>query len=432
MGIIYVQVRVFKTARQVPKELAGTMTLETFESARVYGLDKAEYSVLKSILMNVFIVTLEIYFGFIPYIWQESKLITENYLNLDSTNEMIVSCVFMLVMSVIGTIKEMPFTVYSTFVLEEKHGFNKQTAGFFVKDQVKSWLVSNALSLPIACAVIYIVSIGGPYFFVWLWAFVGVVSLLFLTIYPIFIAPLFDKYSPLAEGPLRTSIEQLASRLKFPLTQLYVVEGSKRSAHSNAYFYGLWSSKRIVLFDTLLINKGEPIVAAVDDKQASGDEEKSSKGCKDSEVLAVLAHELGHWQLGHVTKNIVIMQVHLFLMFAAFGYLFNYGTLYEAFGFPEGERPVLIGLLLICNYILAAYNAVISFGMTVLSRKFEYEADAFAKKLGYATELGKALMKLNIDNLGFPVYDWLYSAWNHSHPSMLQRLARLDETKKSS
>lgn len=424
----------YKREQKVPKELVGTMKQETFNSARLYGLDKAMFSVYKTTIMNLIVVPIEIYTGFIYFAWHQSAVFTEERLGLSGENEMIVSCVFLLFMSIYSTIKDLPFTLISVFHVEEKHGFNQQTWGFFVKDQIKSWLVSNALSLPIASAVIYIVMIGGPYFFVWLWAFVGVVSLLFLTIYPIFIAPLFDKYSPLADGPLRTSIEQLASRLKFPLTQLYVVDGSKRSAHSNAYFYGLWSSKRIVLFDTLLINKGVPVDASVEkEEEVADDDKKTSKGCQDSEVLAVLAHELGHWKLGHVTKNIVIMQVHLFLMFAVFGWLFNYDPLYGALGFPAGTRPVLIGLLIICNYVLASYNAVISFGMTVLSRKFEYEADAFAKKLGYAGELSKALVKLNIDNLGFPVYDWLYSAWNHSHPSMLQRLARLEgDNKKSS
>lgn len=419
----------FKLEHKVPKELAVTMKPEIFNNARLYGLDKAYFSVFKMLLLNLVIVPIEIYTGFIHLAWHYSGSVTRDTLGLNADNELIVSCVFLVLMSVYGTIKDMPFTVVSVFFVEAKHGFNKQTVSFFVKDQIKSWLVSNALSLPIACAVIYIVTIGGPYFFVWLWAFVGLVSLLFLTIYPIFIAPLFDKYSPLADGPLRSSIEQLASRLKFPLTQLYVVDGSKRSAHSNAYFYGLWSSKRIVLFDTLLVNKGVPVDESTAALKQTDDVQK---GCQDSEVLAVLAHELGHWKLGHVTKNIVIMQVHLFLMFAVFGWLFNYDPLYRACGFPQDVRPVLIGLLIICNYMLASYNSIISFAMTVLSRKFEYEADAFAKQLGYGAELGKALVKLNIDNLGFPIYDWLYSAWNHSHPSMLQRLARLDDTKKTS
>lgn len=418
----------YKSARKVPVELADVMTMETFEKARLYGLDKAQYSVFKGILTDIIIVTVELYFGVIALIWTAAKDLTVQF-NMDANNEILVSCVFMLVMSVIGIVKEMPFTVYSTFCLEERHGFNKQTTGFFIKDQIKSFVVSNVLSLPIASAIIYIVQIGGPYFFVWLWAFVGVVSLLMLTIWPIFIAPLFDKYRPLDDGPLRKSIEQLSASLKFPLTQLYVVEGSKRSAHSNAYFYGLWGSKRIVLFDTLLINKGKPIESDKKDDDATATDADAGKGCEDSEVLAVLAHELGHWKLGHVTKNIVIMQVHLFLMFAAFGYLFHYEPLYRAVGFGGDEKPILVGLLLIFSYIMAAYNAIINFAMTVLSRKFEYEADAFAKSLGHTKELCKALVKLNIDNLGFPVYDWMYSAWSHSHPTILQRINALNNKK---
>lgn len=416
----------------MPVELTDVMKPDTFEKARVYGLDKAQYSVFKGILTDVIIVSTELYFGFIAAIWYQARDLTNHFCPESGSNEIIVGCVFTVIMSLIGIVKEMPFTVYSTFVLEERHGFNKQTAGFFIKDQIKSFVVSILLSLPIASAVIYIVQIGGTYFFVWLWAFVGVVSLLFLTIYPIFIAPLFDKYRPLDNGPLRSSIEKLSASLKFPLTQLYVVEGSKRSAHSNAYFYGLWGSKRIVLFDTLLINKGKPIGTEEksDEKTELITDADAGKGCEDSEVLAVLAHELGHWQLGHITKNIVIIQVHLFLVFAAFGYLFHYESLYRAVGFNAGDMPILIGLLLIFNYILAPYNAIITFGMTMLSRKFEYEADAFAKKLGYTKELCKALVKLNIDNLGFPVYDWMYSAWSHSHPTLLQRINALNDKKK--
>lgn len=410
----------------VPPELAHAMTDKTFEKARAYGLDKARYSVLKTVVISVIFATLEIVAGFMPYMWHMSKAFTV-YCGQDADNEMIVSVVFMVAMSLIGQLKEMPFTIYGTFVLEEKHGFNKQTCRFFIKDQLKGMLIGNIVSIPIACAVIWIVSQNFDYLFVWLWAFTGGVSLVMLTIYPIFIAPLFDTYTPLEAGPLRTAIEALASSLKFPLTQLYVVDGSKRSAHSNAYFYGLWSSKRIVLFDTLLYNKGKPLV----DGDAA-QPEHGEKGCQDSEVVAVLAHELGHWKLNHITKNIVIMQVQLFLMFLAFGSLFNHGPLYQAFGFPEGEKPILIGMLIIFSYILAAYNAIISFGMTALSRRFEYQADAFAKELGYGKELIKALNKLNVDNLGFPVYDWLYSTWNHSHPTMLQRLARLNPRVKTS
>lgn len=433
------QVRVYKTSKQLPAQLSKVMDQKTFEKARIYGLDKEQFNIFKAIIMNIFLLTAELYFGILAKCWTYSKQWTGD-LGLDADNEYFVSGVFMSVMSVYGLIKDMPFKVYGTFVLEEKHGFNKQTAGFFIKDTIKSFVLSNVLMIPIGAAIIFIVNLGGDFFFVWLWAFLSVVMLALLTIYPTFIAPLFDKYRPLEEGVLRSSIEKLAASLKFPLTQLYVVEGSKRSAHSNAYFYGLWKSKRIVLFDTLLKNKGiaaketEEVAKENDainsDKSDAKNEDDSNKGCEDSEVLAVLAHELGHWKLGHVTKNIIIGQVHLFLMFAAFGYLFKFDTLYHAIGLEGNEKPILIGMIVIFNYIMSAYNAVISFSMTVLSRKFEYEADAFAQELGYGDELCKGLVKLNIDNLGFPVYDWLYSTWNHSHPTILQRMDRLSEIKK--
>lgn len=421
-------------------ELQNELTIETFEKARLYGLDKSQFSIVKSILLEVILVPLELYFGVLSQLWYKSQELTAQ-LNLNPESEIQTSCVLILVLTAVSLVKEMPFTIYGVFVLEEKHGFNKQTAAFFAIDQLKSLALSISITLPIASAVIYIVQIGGQYFFVWLWLFVGVVTLLFVTIYPVFIAPLFDTYRPLDDGPLRTSIEELSAKLKFPLKQLYVVEGSKRSAHSNAYFYGLWGSKRIVLFDTLLINKGKPIEENKDaETEAVGDQTETdkilptndnNKGCEDSEVLAVLAHELGHWKLGHVTKNIIISQVHLFLMFFAFGYLFHFDPVYRAVGFKDGEKPILVGLILIFTYMFGAYNSLITFAMTVLSRKFEYQADEFAQKLGYSEELSKALIKLNIDNLGFPVYDWMYSSWSHSHPTLLQRMDRLNQKKKT-
>lgn len=396
------------------------MKKETFEKSRLYGLDKEHFAIFKILVEGILISSLELYFGFISYLWYKSEVLTERF-GMDATNEIHVSIVFVVLSNTIGMLKGLPTSIYSTFVLEAKHGFNKQTPMFFIKDQIKAFVVGQVIWLPISSAIIFIVQWGGEYFFVYLWLFIGFISLLLLTIYPVFIAPLFDKYRPLDAGPLRTSIEALAASLKFPLAQLYVVEGSKRSAHSNAYFYGLWGSKRIVLFDTLLLNKGK----AEDDKDLKDDEK--GKGCEDKEVLAVLAHELGHWKLGHITKNLIIMQVHLFLMFFAFGYLFKYNPFYRALGFMDGKQPVLVGLTIL-QYVLAAYNAVLSFAMKVLSRKFEYQADHFAIELGYAKDLSAALIKLHIDNLGFPCYDKLYSAWNHSHPTLLQRLEKLDKT----
>ncbi|XP_052903296.1 CAAX prenyl protease 1 homolog [Anopheles moucheti] len=412
------QIRVYKQCKSVPKELKHVMNDDTFEKARVYGLDKAYYDIFKMILCGIVILQLELYFGFMAIVWARSVEISVN-IGLNPKSEIHVGCLFALLLNVIQVLKDMPFKIYGTFVLEEKHGFNKQTAGFFVKDQIKAFLVSQILTIPIAAVFIYIVQIGGELFFVWLWAFVAAVTLVLITIYPVYIAPIFDKFRPLEDGELKQSIHALADSVKFPLGQLFVVEGSKRSAHSNAYFTGLFGVKRIVLFDTLLVNKGLP------EDDPSLTESDKGKGCKNEEVLAVLAHELGHWKLGHVSKNIVIVQVQMFLIFLAFSQLFTYGPLYEAIGLPVGEKPILIGFIVIMMYVLAPYNTMISFTMTVISRRFEYQADAFAQELGYAKDLGNALVKLQLDNLGFPVYDWMYSAWNHSHPTVLQRLDRL-------
>merc|ERR1712029_1276563 len=182
---------------------------------------------------------------------------------------------------------------------------------------------------------------------------------------------------------------------------------------------------RIVLFDTLL-EEGERMKLMTEEEKKEKDEkdEKIKTGCNNQEIVAVLGHELGHWKLNHVAKNIVIGQVQIFLMFALFAYLSKSKSLYLAFGF-EDSQPVLIGLMIVLQYITAPYSAVIGFLMSVLSRRFEFQADEFAAKMGKAKDLKTSLVKLNNDNLGFPIYDWLYSAWNHSHPPLLERIDAL-------
>lgn len=451
------------------------MDAETWEKARTYGMDKEQFAITKAIVIDVLVVTLELYFGLFGYVWHRSMDIAR-YMNWNVYNEYSVSMVFMIIMNLFGAMKDLPFKVYGTFVLEERHGFNKQTVGFFAWDQLKGIVLGQVLTLPISTTIIYIVSNGGDLFFVALWVFLFVVTLIMILIYPLFIAPLFDTYTPLKDGPLRTAIEELAARLNFPLKKLYVVEGSKRSAHSNAYFYGVCGSKRIVLFDTLLMRQAEhsdeherldenadraeerekSVAPSVDSDKPSKRAQSVAKaqpsaaglldfadfdifekidtsvrGCRNDEVLAVLAHELGHWKHNHFTYNIVLMQSQLLFMFVAFANLFTYRPLYQAVGFHYNEHPVLVGLILVLTYVMSPFNTAIQFGMTKVSRRFEYQADAFAKSLGYTKELARALIKLNIDNLGFPIFDPLYSAWNHSHPTLFERLVALkgDEKK---
>lgn len=403
------QLDIYNTNNTIPDDLKEMLTEESFRKARVYGIDKSRFKIAKE-FYSILLISIILYNRWIYVAWLKSENVATTF-NISNDREILISCIFMIFVTLFNFVANMPFTIYGTFVLEQKHGFNKQTAGFFIKDQIKSLVLSLVMTLPIISIAIYIIMLGGNMFVVWLWMFTTVATLLLLTLYPTVIAPLFDKFVPLPDGSLRQGIENLASKLHFPLSQIYIVEGSKRSAHSNAYFSGLFGAKRIVLFDTLLEKYDE--------------EKKVTTGCTESEILGVLAHELGHWKCSHIYKSIALTEVNLLLLFTAFGFLFKYSMLYTSIGFPAGQEPIIIGLIVVLQMILAPYNSILSYFATVLSRKFEFEADNFALSLSYPNELRSALMKLGKDNLDYPIYDKLYSSWYHSHPTLLHRIENI-------
>jgi STE24 endopeptidase len=267
------------------------------------------------------------------------------------SGEITHSLLFFFLFGLIDTVIELPLSYYHNFVLEEKFGFNKMTIGLWLMDKVKGQLLTIALGTPIGAAVLAIIKKTGPSFFYYLWVFTLFVSLVGVTIYPIVIVPLFNKLEPLKPGPLKDSVEALAARLKFPLAELHVIDGSKRSSHSNAYFTGLPWKKKIVIYDTLL--------------------EQSS----DKEVEAVLAHELGHWDMSHTTKLLSISQFHVFYIFALFSAFVNNKSLYNAFGFYK-EQPVLIGFMLF-NEVFGPSDSIIKLFMNIMTRKFEFEAGTY-------------------------------------------------------
>jgi len=420
----YRQKKIYKSRLSVPKELESILDQETFSKARLYALDKASFGAVEGWFSQI-LSTCVIWFMGYKVFWTFATSSVEHFGLVASENEVLVSILFSLYLSVFSTLTGLPFSVYKEFVLEQKHGFNKQTPGFYVKDQIKKFVIGQLIQAPILAGIIKIVYWGGDHFYIYLWLFVVLITLFLMTVYPDFIAPLFDKYTPMPEGQLRTDIENLAASVEFPLYKLFVVEGSKRSSHSNAYFYGFFKFKRIVLFDTLLeVDERRKLMTDEDKENEDEKIDKSKTGCSNKEIVAVLGHELGHWKMNHVAKNIIIGQVQIFLMFALFAYLSKSAPLYEAFGFTD-SRPVLIGLMIVLQYITAPYSAVIGFLMSVLSRHFEFQADEFAANLGKANDLQGALVKLNNDNLSFPIYDWLYSAWHHSHPPVLERIEAL-------
>jgi STE24 endopeptidase len=295
---------------------------------------------------------------------------------------------------VINNVLNIPLSLYSTFVVEAKHGMNKTTIGTFITDQITMLALTLGLGMPVLAGFLWTVQWAGEDFAFYVWLFMVGFQIFFIIIFPTVIQPLFNKFTPLADGSLKTKINALAARLKFPLKKLYVVDGSKRSAHSNAYFFGFFNHKRIVIYDTLI--------------------EKSSE----EEVVAVLAHELGHWYHNHVLSNLIVVQVQLFALFYLFSLLIKLPSLYKEFGFVE--QPIIIGFLLF-QFVYSPVDSVLTFFMNWQTRAKEFQADRFAKKLGYTEQLKSGLIKLFQQNLANVNPDSLYSMYHHSHPPLVQR-----------
>ncbi|KAI9889813.1 MAG: hypothetical protein M1814_004915 [Vezdaea aestivalis] len=381
-----------------PKALESEVSQEVFDKSQAYGRAKAKFSFINGLYGQATNMAV-IYGDVLPKLWALSgfglaKLAPEGFSG-EISQSVFFFCIFSLITTVIG----LPSEYYKTFVLEEKFGFNKQTKRLFFMDIVKALSLTFTLATPVLSGFLAIIQKTGDGFFYYLWLFSVVVQAFMLTIYPIAILPLFNKLSPLKEGPLKTGVEGLAKRLDFPLSELYVIDGSKRSAHSNAYFFGMPWKKHIVIYDTLI--------------------EKSEQ----QEIVAVLGHELGHWSLSHTTKLFGISQLHLFYIFTLFSVFIKNQSLYQSFGFHE-EYPIVIGFVLFSD-ILAPFDTLVKFGMNVLSRKFEFEADAFATRLGYSSDLAKSLIKLQVQNLSTMDADWLYASYHFSHPILTERLGAL-------
>ncbi|KAL3349108.1 hypothetical protein AABB24_022308 [Solanum stoloniferum] len=386
----------------LPKPLVGVISQEKFEKSRAYSLDKSYFHFIHefvTILMDSSIL----YFRILPWFWKRSGEFLV-YLGLNAENEIFHTLSFLAGVMVWSQITDLPFSLYSTFVIEARHGFNKQTVWLYFRDMIKGIALSIVIGPPIVAAIIVIVQKGGPYLAIYLWGFMLILSLVMMTIYPVLIAPLFNKFTPLPQGELRVKIENLASSLKFPLKKLFVVDGSTRSSHSNAYMYGFFKNKRIVLYDTLI------------------------QQCKnDEEIVAVIAHELGHWKLNHTMYSFIAVQILTFLQFGGYTLVRNSKDLFQSFGFDT--QPVLIGLIIFQHTVIPLQHLV-SFGLNLVSRAFEFQADAFAKKLGYAVPLRAGLVKLQEENLSAMNTDPWYSAYHYSHPPLVERLAAIDESDK--
>ena len=382
-----------------PKTLTAEIDQKTYDKSQEYGRAKARFGFFSGIISQLQDFAI-LYYDVFPWTWAITGGWVARFAPAWCSGEIAHSLVWIFTFSTIQTILGLPFDYYYNFVLEEKFGFNKQTMKIWITDFFKSLALGVAFGAPIGSAFLWIIKNTGQQFFYYLYLLALVVQIFTITIYPVIIVPLFNKLTPLPEGDLRKAVEALATKLKFPLSELQVIDGSKRSAHSNAYFTGLpGMKKKIVLFDTLL--------------------EKS----ENEEVVAVLAHELGHWKMAHIMKSLGIGQVHLFTVFALFSCFINNRSLFASFGFRD-ERPIVIGFMLF-NEVLAPTDSVIKLFMNIISRRHEYQADEFGAKLGYAKQLASSLIKLQVQNLSAMDADWMYSAYTYSHPILTERLRAL-------
>jgi STE24 endopeptidase len=304
-------------------------------------------------------------------------------------------------LSAIGGLIDLPESLYSTFVLEERFGFNKTTLKLWVVDGIKGMLVGALLGLPLVVLILWIMGTGGSWWLIAWGVFVGF-QMLVMVVYPTVIAPLFNTFKPLADEGLRDRVQGLMARCGFKAKGLFVMDGSKRSAHGNAYFTGLGSAKRVVFFDTLL------------------------ERLTHQEVEAVLAHELGHFHHKHIVKRMALMVVVSLAFFALLGTLAQQTWFYEGLGVSPNLNASNNALALTLFVMaLPSFTFLITPWLSKLSRNDEYEADRYARAQTNGQDLGSALLKLYEDNAGTLTPDPLYVAFHASHPPASQRLAAL-------
>ncbi len=304
--------------------------------------------------------------------------------------------------TLIGSVIELPFEWYQNFRIEERFGFNRMTHRLWISDVIKNTLLSLAIGIPLIAAVLWLMGAAGPAWWLWAWALWMAFNLLLMVIYPLFIAPLFNEFKPLEDEALRTRVNELMQRCGFSAKGLFVMDGSKRSAQSNAYFTGIGRSKRVVFYDTLLA--------------------RLSTG----ELEAVLAHELGHFHHKHIVKLIAGLFVMSLVGLATLGWLAQQPAFYLGLGVtPNASASNDALALLLFLLVLPCVSVVFGPLSSRRSRQYEFQADAYAKKQSSGADLGTALVKLTEDNASTLTPDPWYVRFNYSHPPVIERLAAL-------
>ena len=380
----------------VPAAFSGDIGLEAHQKAADYSSAKTRLNI-KALIFDAAVLLILTFGGGLQAI--------DNLAATFFATGILRGVVFVAILTVILSVIELPFDLYRTFGIESRFGFNKMTLGMFFGDLAKQAAVGTILGLPVLFAVLWLMAGMGELWWLYVWL-VAIAFMLFVQfIAPSVIAPLFNKFAPMQEGETKTRIENLIARCGFTSSGLFVMDGSKRSSHGNAYFTGFGKSKRIVFFDTLLSRLDI------------------------AEIEAVLAHELGHFRMRHVIKRLALMAVFSLIFFFLLGQLKNQQWFYEGLnvGYPATDAMALTLFFM----VMPVFTFLLQPLLAMYSRKHEFEADQYAAKFTPALDLVHALVKLYKDNASTLTPDPLHSAFYDSHPPAAIRIARLEQLAKA-
>jgi len=377
---------------RIPKEFEGVYDAERYAKSQEYTRVTTRFGWVQSVFGVSLLVGFWLAGGFpVADAWARSF----------GYGEIGTGLLFFGVLTAGRSVLSLPFSLYGTFVIEERFGFNKMTLGTFFADMAKGAVLSVLIGVPVLAAVIAFFLYGGDWAWLYAWSGLSLFSFLMMYLAPTFIMPLFNRFEPLEEGELRDAIEEYAAQVEFPLQGIYVMDGSKRSSKSNAFFTGFGKQKRIALFDTLIENHTT------------------------EELVAVLAHEIGHYKRKHIGKNVVISGIQSGVMLFLLSVFLNVPALYEAFFMDQ--MSVYAGLLFF-GLLYSPVSMLTGIAMQILSRKFEYEADRYAAETtGHPEWMIDALKRLSKDNLSHLTPHPFYVFLNYSHPPVLQRIRAIRE-----
>lgn len=374
---------------KLPEEVSDVYDSEQYQKSQKYKKVNERFSVITSTFSFILIVSI-LTFHVFGYFDQIARSVT--------SNPILVALLFFAIIMLASDILNTPFALYDTFVIEERFGFNKTTLATFFMDKFKGWFLAAVLGGGITALIIWIYLLTKDMFWIYAWIVVTAVMIFITIFYSTLIVPLFNKQTPLSEGPLRDAIRSFCDKVSFRLDNVFVIDGSKRSTKSNAYFTGLGSKKRIVLYDTLI-------------------NDLSTK-----EIVAVLAHEIGHYKKKHSIINIILGVVQTGITL----YVFSLFTVNPMLSWALGAKVHSIHMVILAfGIIYSPITTVVGLALNLLSRTHEYQADQYAKKHFSAEYLISALKKLSSKNLSNLTPHPAYVFFHYSHPTLLQRIKAL-------